>query len=347
MHALQLAIPPDFPLPIPGNLSLLEFLIVLTFILHIIFVNFTLSFATGAVALEGVGMLKRSKRLDDMARICSFHASVHKSIAVVLGVAPLLIISVIYTQYFYTSTLLIGKAWLSIIILLITAFLLLYLYKFSWEKWENKKGLHFIVGLVASAILLFIPLIFIVNIVSMLYPEKWASANGFFHSLVHHPQIWQRYAHFILASLAAGGLYMYFYFTWKQKKQTLSDVERALKIGGVKVTFWMTLLQLVFGSLLLISFRRDVMLLFMGDDLLLTTLLLASILLTIMLCALLYIVMKKDTPKWFYASIACFILIVGLMGWMRHEVRESYLQPYMDKHPRTLDVQKEYVRPLQ
>ncbi|WP_231563565.1 hypothetical protein [Anoxybacillus sp. KU2-6(11)] len=139
MHILQLAIPPDFPLPIPGNLSLLEFLIVLTFILHIVFVNFTLSFATGAVALEGAGIVKKSKRLDDMARICSFHASIHKSIAVVLGVAPLLIVSVIYTQYFYTSTLLIGKAWISIIVLLITAFLLLYVYKFSWEKWENKK----------------------------------------------------------------------------------------------------------------------------------------------------------------------------------------------------------------
>ncbi|KIQ94864.1 hypothetical protein LH47_01044 [Anoxybacillus thermarum] len=346
MHVLQLAIPPDFPLPIPGNLSLLEFLIVLTFLLHIVFVNLTISLANGAIALEGVGMIKKSKRLDDMARICSFHASVHKSIAVVLGVAPLLIISVIYTQYFYTSTLLIGKAWLSIIILLITSFLLLYLYKFSWEKWENKKGLHFIVGLIASAILLFIPFIFIVNIVSMLYPEKWETANGFFHSIVHYPQIWQRYAHFILASLAAGGFYMYFYFTWKQKKQTLSDVEQTLKIGGVKVTFWITLLQLVFGSLLLMSFRRDVMLLFMGDDLLLTTLLLTSILLTIVLCALLYVAMKKDTPKWFYASIACFVLIVALMGWMRHEVREAYLQPYMDEYPRTFDVQKENVQPI-
>ncbi|PIC05248.1 cytochrome c class I [Anoxybacillus flavithermus] len=346
MHILQLAIPPDFPLPIPGNLSLLEFLIVLTFILHIVFVNFTLSFATGAVALEGAGIVKKSKRLDDMARICSFHASIHKSIAVVLGVAPLLIVSVIYTQYFYTSTLLIGKAWISIIVLLITAFLLLYVYKFSWEKWENKKGLHFFVGLVASAILLFIPLIFIVNIVSMLYPEKWSSANGFFHSLFYYPQIWQRYAHFVLASLAAGGFYMYFYFAWKQKKQPLSDVEQSLKMGGVKVTFWITLLQLLFGSLLLISFRRDIVLLFMGDDLLLTVLLLVSILLTIVLCGLLYIVTKKDTQNVFYASVICFVLIVALMGWMRHEVRESYLQPYMDEHPRTLDVQKENVQPI-
>lgn len=346
MHIFHISIPPDFPLPIPGNLSLFEFLIVFTFILHIIFVNFTLSLATGAVVLEGAGIMKKSKRLDDMARICSFHASVHKSIAVVLGVAPLLIISVIYTQYFYTSTLLIGKAWLSIIVLLITAFLLLYLYKFSWENLENKKGLHFSVGLVASVILLFVPLIFIVNIVSMLYPEKWESASGFFHSLIHYPQIWQRYAHFILASLATGGFYMYFYFTWKQKKQPLSDVEQSLKIVGVKVTFWITLLQLLFGSLLLISFRRDVMLLFMGDNLLLTTLLLVSIALTIVLCGLLYVVMKKDSRNLFYASIACFILIVGIMGWMRHEVRESYLQPYMNEHPRTLDVQQENVQPI-
>ncbi|WP_231563567.1 hypothetical protein [Anoxybacillus sp. KU2-6(11)] len=139
---------------------------------------------------------------------------------------------------------------------------------------------------------------------------------------------------------------MYFYFAWKQKKQPLSDVEQSLKMGGVKVTFWITLLQLLFGSLLLISFRRDIVLLFMGDDLLLTVLLLVSILLTIVLCGLLYIVTKKDTQNVFYASVICFVLIVALMGWMRHEVRESYLQPYMDEHPRTLDVQKENVQPI-
>jgi cytochrome c len=346
MGVLQLSIPPDFPLPIPGNLTLLQFLIVLTFVLHIIFVNFTLSFATGAVILEASAMKTHSRRLDDMARICSLHASIHKSIAVVLGVAPLLIISVIYTQYFYTSTLLIGKAWLSLIILLITAFLLLYVYKFSWEKWENKKGLHFLVGFAAMLILLFVPLIFIVNVVSMLYPEKWAGANGFFHSLLHYPQIWQRYAHFILASLATGGFYMYLYFSIKQRKQALSDVEQSLKLGGVKVAFWITLLQLVFGSLLLISFDRNIMLLFMGDDAVLTTLLFLSVFLTILLCALLYVVSKNDRPSMFYASLLCFVLIVGIMGWMRHEVRESYLKPYINEYPRTIEMQKENVKPV-
>src|SRR5690606_37533180 len=106
-------------------------------------------------------------------------------IAVVLGVGPLLIVSVIYTQYFYSSTILIGKAWLSVIIILIVAFLLLYLYKFTWDRWQTKKGIHLTVGSIGAIILLFVPLIFIVNVVSMLYPEEWAGANGFFHSLFY------------------------------------------------------------------------------------------------------------------------------------------------------------------
>ncbi|CAM5476701.1 Cytochrome c class I OS=Lysinibacillus sphaericus OX=1421 GN=LS41612_16095 PE=3 SV=1 [Lysinibacillus sphaericus] len=40
----------------------------------------------GAVGLEITGIMKKNSLFDKMAQICSFHASIHKSIAVVLGV---------------------------------------------------------------------------------------------------------------------------------------------------------------------------------------------------------------------------------------------------------------------
>ena len=216
--AVLALIAPDNQLPIPAPIGLLEVLVVITFILHILFINFTISLAAGSVGLELAGIVRKNRMFDQMAQICSFHASVHKSIAVVLGVGPLLIVSVIYTQYFYASTILIGKAWLSLIILLIVAFLLLYAYKFTWDKWQTKKALHVAIGLLATAILLFVPLIFIVNVTSMLYPDKWGQANGFFESLFYYPQIWSRYLHFMLASLATGGFYLYVFFTYKKRK---------------------------------------------------------------------------------------------------------------------------------
>lgn len=329
------SISPDNVLPIPAPIGLLEVLIVITFLLHIIFVNFTISLTAGAVGLETFGIIKKNRKYDNMAKIASYHASIHKSIAVVLGVGPLLMISVIYTQYFYSSTILIGKAWLSVLILLIVAFLMLYVYKFTWERWQHKKGIHLFFGIGAMAILFFVPLIFIVNVVSMLYPEQWATANGFFHSLFHYPQIWQRYLHFMLASIATGGFYFFIFYSFKKRKHVLQEDEVSLKRNGAKVGFWVTVVQLVAGFLLLFSFKPEIRMLYMGEDLLLTTLLILSIMFTLILCALLYKASEQDSGKSFLLALATFVMILGIMGWMRHELRESYLQPYLEDNPRT------------
>lgn len=55
----NLPISPDNALPIPAPLGLMELLIILTFIIHILFVNFTVSLVTGAVGLEIAGKIKK------------------------------------------------------------------------------------------------------------------------------------------------------------------------------------------------------------------------------------------------------------------------------------------------
>lgn len=341
-------IPKDIELVIPGNIGFFEVLIVVSFLMHILFVNITVGSSTLAVFQEIKGIRKKESIYDRFAFQLANHTSILKSIAVVLGVAPLLLISVIYTQYFYPSTLLIGKAWLSLLIILIVAFLILYAYKFLWEKMDKggKKALHVLLGTSGSVLLLFVPLIFIVNVVSMLYPEMWAESKGFFHGLFYYPQIWQRYFHFILSSFAVTGIYLYFWNNRLQKKlnaQTMDTNERQDKLAvfthgkklGLQVAIWTTLLQLIFGTILLMSFERSIMMLYMGDDLLLTTLLLVSILLTLVTVFFLYQLQKHDVKRYLILSLSTFLVVLSLMGWMRHELRESYLTPYIDDNPRT------------
>ncbi len=341
-------IPKDIELVIPGNIGFFEVLIVVSFLMHILFVNITVGSSTLAVYQEVKGIWKKEKVFDEFAFQLANHTSILKSIAVVLGVAPLLLISVIYTQYFYPSTLLIGKAWLSLLIILIVAFLILYMYKFLWEKMDKggKKTLHVLLGASGSLLLLFVPLIFIVNVVSMLYPEMWAGSKGFFHGLFYYPQIWQRYFHFILASFAVTGIYLYFWNNRLQKKlktQSMEINERQEKFVvyahgkrlGLQVAIWTTLLQLIFGTILLMSFERQIMMLYMGEDLLLTTLLLVSILLTLVMVFFLYQLQRHDVKRYLMLSLTTFLVVLSLMGWMRHELRENYLQPYIDENPRT------------
>lgn len=350
MYLLSSLIPEDLELVIPGNVGFFEFLIVFSFLLHILFVNITVGSSAMAVFQEIKGIRSGKAEDDKLAFQLANHTSILKSIAVVLGIAPLLLISVIYTQYFYPSTILIGKAWLSLLIILIVAFLILYVYKFSWDrmKIDRKKRVHVLIGAIGSAMLLFVPLIFIVNVVSMLYPDMWAGSKGFFHALTYYPQIWQRYFHFILASFALAGFYLYFFNNRLQKKaknaheqvnETTALMHKQGKRLGLQVMIGSTALQFVTGTWLLMNFERDIRMLYMGDDALLTGLLLSSILVTFLLLFFLFLLMKHDKRKYFIMSVASFVVVLGIMGWMRHELRETYIKPYKEEVPQTTQVE--------
>jgi len=125
---------------------------------------------------------------------------------VVLGVAPLLVVNVLYTVHFYTANALTGSAWIMIIPLVTVAFLLGYLHKYSWDVLSESKGLHIAIGAMATAIFWLVPLIFLANINLMLFPERWTEVRGFL-SAVTIQNVLPRYLHFLLASLAITGLF--------------------------------------------------------------------------------------------------------------------------------------------
>lgn len=106
---LQSIVPKDLDLAIPGSVGFFEILIIVSFLLHILFVNITVGSSAMAVFQEIKGIYSGRKEDDLLAYQLANHTSVLKSIAVVLGIAPLLLISVIYTQYFYPAMILIGK----------------------------------------------------------------------------------------------------------------------------------------------------------------------------------------------------------------------------------------------
>lgn len=120
------------------------------------------------------------------------------------------------------------------------------------------------------------------------------------------------------------------------RKATDGKAIQAREKLGLQVAIWATLLQLVFGTILLLSFERSIMLLYMGDDMLLTTLLVSSIFLTLAMAFFLYKLQKHDVKRYFVLALSSFLLVLSIMGWMRHELRESYLKPYIEENPRTV-----------
>jgi cytochrome c len=253
--ALQSAtpVPKDIPLPLPLPEWLLIFLLVVSFLVHILFVNLMVGGSLLTLWSQIKGL--KNKEYDILAHEIANTITVNKSMAVVMGIAPLLCINVLYTIYFYSANALTGLMWLAVIPLVIVAFLLTYLHKYTWKTLENHKAIHISILAVAVAIFMFIPFIFLTNINLMLFPEKWALVKGFFSAMTL-PNVFPRYFHFIFASLSVTGLFLHWYMGRKNYPfeaifPTFTRFE--LKKKGYSLTLVASVIQFLIGPLVLLT----------------------------------------------------------------------------------------------
>ncbi|PJZ84908.1 c-type cytochrome [Leptospira harrisiae] len=318
-------VPKDIPLPLPAPEWLLVGVLVFSFLCHILFVNLMV----GGTLLTFFAQLKglREKDYDTLAHEIAKTITVNKSMAVVLGVAPLLAINTLYTVYFYSANALTGLFWISIVPLVTVAFLLTYPHKYLWEKLQNNKGLHISMIGAASGIFLFIPLIFLTNINLMLYPDKWGTITGFF-SAMFLPNVFPRYLHFIFASLTATGLFLFYYFgreSYSFEKKFLTLTRYEVRKRMYSLAFMATLLQFVAGPLILLTLPS------IAISWNLFYLLGPAILLAIYSLYLMWNGINANEEKIgkdFIKVVITLSVVVVLMVSGRHVVRETALGPH-------------------
>lgn len=246
-------VPRDIPLPLPAGSLFLELLLVLAFIAHILFVNLMVGGALLVFAFELRGL--REPAYDRLARALATVVTVNKSLAVVLGVAPLLVINVLYTVHFYTANALTGTAWILLVPAIAATFLLLYLHKYTWDRLAASKLLHLSLVALAALLLLLIPLVFLANVNLMMFPEKWTGVRGFFSALTL-PNVFPRYFHFLCASIIVTSLFGVHYFG-------RAGFQAADELGGLtpprvrrafyEIAFVTSLAQFVVGPLVLFT----------------------------------------------------------------------------------------------
>ncbi|GAF04425.1 hypothetical protein [Saccharicrinis fermentans] len=253
MFAQLQLVPKDIPLPLPLPEEVLIVLLVASFLLHILFVNLMVGGSILTLWYEIRGL--KDKKYDALAYQIAQTITVNKSLAVVLGVAPLLSINVLYTIYFYSANALTGKYWIMLVPLVAFVFLLLYAHKYSWKTLEHNKPLHISILAVAVACFLFIPFVFLANINLMLFPEKWGEVHGFLSTLAL-PNVLPRYFHFLVASLAVTGLFLFYFISRKsyEFKENLGAFTRYdLQKKFYSLAFGTTTSQFLFGSLVFLT----------------------------------------------------------------------------------------------
>ncbi len=327
--ASQIDVPRDLPLPLPLPEGLLQVLMVALFLLHILFVNLMVGGALLTLAYEVAGL--RAERFDHLARTIADTLTVNKSLAVVLGVGPLLAINLLYTTEFYTANALTGHVWILLVPLISAAFLLTYLHKFTWDRWTGRaKTRHVALAAVNAVLFLAIPVIFLSNVNLMLLPDVWAGVSGFIDAL-RVGNILPRYLHFLVATVAVNALFLALWF-----RRRGYPIERRLPGFGRPwlvrhfslLAFRASALQFAVGPLLLLTLPREGL-----SEPMLRFILGGAALAVVAL----YLLRKEATaPDALagrllpYAALVLGVVVVG-MGQGRHLYREASLAPFRER----------------
>jgi cytochrome c len=327
-------IPIDIALPLPAPEGMLKILLVITFIVHILFVGLMVGGAYWSVIFKLLAKLpgREDPFYERLARETLSTVTVNKSLAVVLGVAPLLLIGLTYTRYWYTANMITVKAYLSIIWLVILAFWLLYAYKYLWDRLAEKPEIHLALGLGACTVLSIVPLIFLSNINLMLLPYKWEATRGFLDALLL-ANVLPRYLHFLVAICAMIGFFAAVYFWYRGRKTDDPFYDRAQKIG-LQWALAATLLQGVFGTIVFLT---------LPDGAYSTSLIIhlaAAIALAAVACIILIRALQQPSGSNIITACVLLAVIALLMSVGRHLVRENLLrEPHQVAQQRTRQFQ--------
>jgi hypothetical protein len=202
---LNPAFPAVDPIPLPAPVWLLKLLHIVTLALHFVAVEMLLGGLLLAVLLS---LFHRSPASMTTARALARRLTMVMTFVINLGVPPLLFAQVLYGRALYTSSILIGLYWISIIGLLMLTYWLLYQFTARLEADRSAWWVGLIAWLLAGSIARLLS----TNMTLMLRPEVWremysASAAGRFLP-TGDPTLEPRWLLMLAGGLFFGGLWM-------------------------------------------------------------------------------------------------------------------------------------------
>jgi hypothetical protein len=229
------------PIPLPAPIWLLKLLHIVTLALHFVAVEMLLGGLLLAVLLS---LFRGSPVSMVTARAMARRLTVVMTFVINLAVPPLLFSQVLYGRALYTSSVLIGLYWISIILILMLVYRLLY--RFSQQLETGKTAWP--AGLAAWLLAGFIARLLSTNMTLMLRPEVWrqmysASAMGAYLP-TGDPTLTPRWLLMLAGGLFIGGLWL----VYLAGRSTFTAEEKSFVAGfGGKVAALFGLVYLAAG----------------------------------------------------------------------------------------------------
>lgn len=222
------------PVALPAPVFIFKLLLLLTSTLHFAAVEIFLGGLLLAVVFNRLGSAQSRCTPSGNENLSAAHVLAH-SLPVVMtflinfAIPPLLFVQVLYGSALYTSSILIGAYWISVIGILMFCYWLLY--KFSFHCSQGEKA--FWIGILAWIAAAIVGKILSLNMTLMLRPEVWpemyaANASGTLLP-TDDPSLFPRWCFMILGGLTGAGIWT----LWLQSRPTKdpSIRTRLSKIG--------------------------------------------------------------------------------------------------------------------
>lgn len=331
----EIVVPKVDPIGLPAHPVLFIALLLLTQFLHLLFMNFVLGGSLIAAGLN-VAAWRGNAIARDMARMIYRMLPVMISMAVTMGVAPLLFVQVLYGPYFYSANVRMGFAWFSFFVSAMTGFYLVYwlLYrgfadsKDAASSSPERPLARLIISVLSVACFLLV---------------GWIMANN--HELTLRPQLWQapghgssrwytpstttlpRYLHDVVGAGIVASLWLTGIGWWRRRRQSgTPELDTKLVHLGVRLAPLLIMVQIGLGILLLFRLDSTVRDSLLGFRSALGSAWVLSLAAVMAELALLFLAsVKPEQFKWFAGAVlAAVVAIVGmLMG--REHVRLAHL----------------------
>jgi hypothetical protein len=247
---LNSAFPAVDPIPLPAPVWLLKLLHIVTLSLHFVAVEMLL----GGLLLAVILSLFGSRNAHVTARALARRLTVVMTYVINLGVPPLLFAQVLYGRALYTSSVLIGLYWISLIAILTLTYWLLY--RFSARLDAGKSAWW--VGLTAWLLSGIVARLLTTNMTLMLRPEAWhdlyAASGAGVYLPTGDPTLTPRWLLMLTGGLFIGGLWL----VYLAGRSTFTAEEKAFVAGlGGKIAAGFGVLYLAVG-LWALSVQPDV-----------------------------------------------------------------------------------------
>lgn len=324
-----LPIPHVDPLPLPGPVWLFTLLLLVVFALHVTAMNSALGGSIWALWNYLRGRHSEHPFSRRLANELATMLPTFLAFTVTLGVAALLFVQVLFGNFLYTSSILIGALWLTVIPLVMVAYYGFYYFSYTAEK---GKGIAGCVLAISVCVLLGIAFIFVNNMTLMQSPERWlqmyrAHPNGSNLNLGDH-SVFPRYLHIVNGAIALFSAILAHLGMRKMKVD--AEYGRWIVRRSALVFAACSGLQFLLGMWLLLAIPRQVAMSLLRDPL---TGAVFGLALMSVICAVLLILLgslaEKPGPL-VHAGFGMSLVTLFLMVCLRYLLRLAYLKPYVD-----------------